>query len=781
MTAESNTKTVEAQASDGLVVEPRAVPFELDDPALPKVGKWYWLTTTVSKHVGWEKKLDESDDDVEITEEVIGKEFVCVVHIGSNYVELQGLDRGRRDYPDQPTWRVHFDDFHTQTEWIENPQAIIDGSTKLHQNNVVGLMQEIREVTARLAITPGLGLPGGPTGQPEAQSLGLVLAKGKPATEYKTSLVKAQKETLPELFKRIELEHLEMARWMGAPLIPLKANAEGMRPAIEAIEDRLFSVELYAGLCEEVEKIKDGEPAKLQEKVRIFQRRAYMDEECLAEYKTGGMTFRDLEGFDKWLCKPAQLQRLMPFPRCVLSFKVRRNTKQREFDGTLAAYFRIEKEEALDKLTFLYIRNGGRMYRLNTTIDFDVQLFPDMRREEPNGKLFAIDGGGAQWILKGENELRAMREDYETRHRQWKQKIKSVPKDERWRSENREPVDASERYRPFDQTNVYYDDISKYIAAEMTKHNRLVLVLQGILDRSEALHPHPPWSLWRQDSFSTALELIYDDDRVLVGGDKPDFEAYWRGINTSIKVGSIVIGQQKLWAAEEAKKENHKHRFNDHYRDRTYYYPRNNPGPGEFAHVVAIRGGKCYFQWNRSRRAAYGKDNGDVGVKFSVKTEKLFHIEGYKPGDFKKFFADPRTRAEYLKWAPLLLEAEEFHAGNREVAQVVPLAPRKERAPGGSFKYQKRKARLGWLGKAIRLVHDVSMKHGNAINKKGTLWRVHSLCRGRGFYVIRIDKEGKRLRFKEGDTSKGTETIRGLDTYDFKEAPEIPPEPKEKK
>ena len=167
-------------------------------------------------------------------------------------------------------------------------------------------------------------------------------------------------------------------------------------------------------------QIKKGEPAPLQEKIRIFQRRAYMDEECLAAYETGGMDFKSLKEFDRWLCRPAQLDRLLPFPRCILAFQIRRNRKERDMES-IADYFRIQDEEKLDKLTFLYIRNGQRVYRLNTTIDFDYQLFPDMKPEEPNGKLYAYkydswddedrhDGRKKPaWILKGENELNAMR------------------------------------------------------------------------------------------------------------------------------------------------------------------------------------------------------------------------------------------------------------------------------------------------------------------------------------------------------------------------------------
>jgi hypothetical protein len=38
-------------------------------------------------------------------------------------------------------------------------------------------------------------------------------------------------------------------------------------------------------------------------------------------------------------------------------------------------------------------------------------------------------------------------------------------------------------------------------------------------------------------------------------------------------------------------------------------------------------------------------------------------VSAYKPGDFRQFFEDPRTRQEYLKWAPLMLTAEDYYAG----------------------------------------------------------------------------------------------------------------------
>jgi len=50
-----------------------------------------------------------------------------------------------------------------------------------------------------------------------------------------------------------------------------------------------------------------------------------------------------------------------------------------------------------------------------------------------------------------------------------------------------------------------------------------------------------------------------------------------------------------------------------------------------------------------------------------VPADKLFNVSAYKIGDYKQFFLDPRTRAEYLRWAPMLLAAEEYHAGTKKL------------------------------------------------------------------------------------------------------------------
>ena len=759
-----------------LAVPVRAEEFSLEDPAAPAVGKWYWVKDKA--------ELPEDDEGRDEEYKTVGVEterwLGCIVHIGSNYVSVRGL--GIRTYKHI---RVHADEFWERCEHVPHSELLIEGEVTQRKQKVIALMQEVREITARLAISGGsLALSGGGT---ETQAVAMTIRSDKPVEEYKTALVLAQKETLPELFKKIKHENALMSIWMSAPLIPLEAEASSLEPAISKIKDRLFSVELYAGLAEEIQQIKEGEPAPFAEKIHIFQRRAYMDEECLAEYEAGGMEFANLAGFNKWLCRPRNLERLMPFQRCILAFKVRRYKKEREWDGSLAAYFNIMELQQRDAWTFLYIRNGEQVFLLSTEIEFDEQLFPDMRHEELTGPQYAAKSGGGYDII-GENELRAMREadrvakkEYEQKlkeHDEWEEKYK-VDKTLPYVSYPSSPSRASYDYHPFDRSSVWYDDICKSIADDMARHNRLVLVLQGLLDRSPVLHPHPPWSLWNQDSFAVAVTLIYDNVRALVAGEKPDFEAYRIELAAQIKVGSVMLGQQDEWLA----KMKEEHEEWDHSGRRRHYYhfdENKNPGPGEFAHVVKISndGKYCTFQWNKKRRAKYGEENGEVGCRFVTETEKLFNVSAYKPGDFRKFFADPRTRAEYLCWAPLLLEAEEFHAGNRKVAAVKPIPPRVPRRPGGSWEYQQRKRLKEIIGKAVRNRYVISTKGGHNY-KVGMLWRV-TFGRGDRFTIVGITKDGRRVPCeKDAEGYESRRSVSQMRMHDLEVDLSIPAEPKD--
>ena len=178
-----------------------------EDPTAPKVGRWYWVKHSKTEEPRW---------------------LGCVVHVGSNYVRLKGVRFSRR---------VHIDAFFGWCVFEPNPDSVIGSYVATHQHRTFELMEKVREVTARLGVGVNPALTTG------SETHALTLRRSEPMDEYKTALVKAKNETLPALFNEIKGEHAALARWMKARLIPLKAQAGSLTPAIKSVEDCIFSVQ----------------------------------------------------------------------------------------------------------------------------------------------------------------------------------------------------------------------------------------------------------------------------------------------------------------------------------------------------------------------------------------------------------------------------------------------------------------------------------------------------------------------------------------------------------
>ena len=752
-------------SDDGLVVQDAQIvevgtegsgsaePLESSETV--QIGQWYWI---------------KSDKD---------KWFACVVHVGSNYVRLEAPS-GRYD-------RIHFDDFYKECTYEPDPDGVINGKLAKYKAEVDRLLGRVAQITAGLSIGPSAMLGGA------CETQALALRADRDMGEYSKALVKAKKETLPELFKQIEKANKQMAVWMTAKILPLKAKAGGLNQLMEAIEDRVFSVELYAGLTENVERVKDGQPAPIGTKIHLMQRRCYMDEECLAQYETGGMEFGNIADFDAWLCRPANLDRVLPFPRCMVAFQVRRRDKERERGDTIADFIRILNQLRDDKRTFLYIRNGDLLYRMNTAIEFGSKMFPDMDRNRlGSSKLWAQMSCSNVRRLITDDEHTGMLEDhareqaeYEVRRAAYDAALRSPEalqkaKDKGYKQPDSSCVDVPwpgsgpwsdiDGWVPYDRGSVYYDDITAKIAKDIQAHNRIALILQGLLDRSVVLHPHPPWQIWSEEGFHAALELVFDDSRALSAGAAPDFEAYRAGLNASLRAGCITVGQQILWEEQEAEKENDRRsRF---WRDSGHsrlsrFRPDGNPGPGSLAHVAdcSPKMARCSYAWLRERLRS-DRVQGPLRATFTCDQSQVLNVSAYKPGDFRIFFDDPRTCADYLQWAPLLLEAEEFHAGNRT---VLPAAERKRRPLSsweGQLRYRRQRARKQFIGKAVRQSMDVTMRNGT-VYTKGTLWRVVGFERI-GATLHGIADDGSYLK------GEGRRSIRGVDLDDLVLDPTIP-------
>jgi hypothetical protein len=635
-----------------------------------EVGQWYWVKQYGQDYIPNPENPDDEDD------EILGPVYdklpwlVCIVRMGSNYAKVQGVGNAEQ--------RIHFDEFYEECTRENNPKSVIGGKLAQHQEQAGKLMDKVKQLTARLGIAPRSELAEGG----EAPSHALAVAHGTDDIKaHKNALIKAKEETLPDLFEKIGEEHEAMAMWMKAELIPMQAEASKLSKRTEVIEDRIFTVELYAGLTEDLIQIKKGKPADNDEKVRLFQRRHYMDEECLAEYESGGMDYKSIKGFNRWLTKKKNLNRILPHPRCVVAFKVRRERKERQ-GYSLEDFIKIAQEDDADKETFLYIRNGSQVFMLATSIDFGEELFPDTDHS-------SILGGGNLYMETSWSRIKKLIGESEYQDilaRRQERKDKYVRDNAAWEALTEKQKKSkispwyhgdSDKWEAVEPGNLYYDDAMRLIAADAKAHNRVAVVLQGLLDRSPAFQPHPPWRLWEAAGFANGVELIHDCTRVLVDGDPPDFEAYRDRLNLGIVKGTHTVGQEDLWLRREADKEYDRQRSDYRIKNpyhQTHFYPYGNPGPDHIDKVSKVgRKGKIHFSWQRERQTlkwvtdpdkpGYMKpDESGITTHFECSASSILNVEAYTPGDFRIFYADPRTRQDYLKWAPLLLAAEDWHA-----------------------------------------------------------------------------------------------------------------------
>lgn len=626
-----------------------------------ELGQWYWTS-------------HREDDRV----------LMCVMEIGSNYVQLNEPElRGYR------LKRVHREEFSHVLTYEPNAERYIQQMVQRYQEALAANMAEIQRLTESLGIAPQLAHQ--PNDDAEGKSLAL-LSGQIDVSAFKNALVLAKTETLPALFKKNEELSGELARWMGAPSMPLKAKLGPMKTSVEKIEDRLFNIQLYSGMLETVFTLSEGKPASRDEKLRIMQRRLYCDEECLLDYESGGMEFDGIGEFDKWLAKPKNRDRNLPFPRCMVSMQIRRNEKDRSGVG-LNEFVKIREAQA-DKFTYLIVRNGEQLYRVCTDIDFGELMFPERAVFDPSEpmmmKVWSGDKVESMMSKREFDSLIAKSLQREGESKKWelenpKVEWEKANPNKDWHYANphrRGEFFTGKSWVPFDDTSVYFDLGMRKIQSEIKEYNRIALVVQGLFDRTQTLIPHNPVQMWRPASFASAVELVYDGSMALHWGEAPDIHAYIAKCNALATEQSIMFGQEQLWMEREAERENEKTRNNWRIpANNKYYYktlrPYGDPGPGRVAKVAewAPRSKKATFTWLRERP----RSETMVKAQIKVPLDQLFNVSAYQLGDFKRFFSDPRTRAKYLEWAPMLLSAEDYHRGALAASEPLPVDEPKDR------------------------------------------------------------------------------------------------------
>lgn len=687
---------------DTLAALPKAERIEDTSDPFPPLSSWGFIEDTEEGRDGIERK----------------KHLACVTHRGSNFISVKA---GRT------TWRVHIDNLEAEFQRIslEEAREYIAAQVNSATASVQKTLKAIHELSARI----GAGERDSLT-ENIVESTALTIGSTRPVKEFEADLVKARDKTLPELFSKLRKSHENLAAWMAYEALPYEAKLSELQATTERINQKVFTVKLYAGLEEELVCINpDAAPASNDEPLHLWQARRYVDEEFMARWRAGGATASDVDAFFKWLAEPANLKSVLPFPRTVVAFRVRREAFRVEPGHPLyplqfsnPMYVHGWHEE--NKATMLAMRNGDQLWYLSVPFDFGDHLFPSLNnaifssgkqlffKKKSFGEFDYADESGVKSRCTDEGAVAVRNYIQERRqYNRFKKHLKTwqaLPAGERkdastpyYSNFNRDDVDFetlsppkwremtkerrgypyrvnahqafanaydSERtdWLKLNDKTVYFDDMKKHLADEANAHNNIVLVLQGLLDRSQAFHPHPPWQLFREEGFTNGLVLHFDEDKALVDGVPPDFERYVRENQKSIKVGSLVYGADLAWRRRNAAREQRQAGYRRSSWDRSDREFSSgmygDKGPGDISKVVAVRAGKAIFEWSRDKARWDRYGNNTVRDRIAIPLTDLFNVEKYTPGDMHRFMKDPRTRRFYLAWGDMLTSAEEWHA-----------------------------------------------------------------------------------------------------------------------
>ena len=435
----------------------------------------------------------------------------------------------------------------------------------------------------------------------------LALKSRRPAGQLrnKAHALKRKITTLAETVKsRRELVESKIKQQLAL----FQSKVDEMEAMVAKLTEVVQMVNLYLGRDEEITCLRDGPKAPAGTPIAIRQGVLFMDEECAEDFPHG-IDFTEIERFDKWLMKPANLKQVIPNEKGIIVLQVRRNAKFYEGEGLADAIANLEKNKENMKSYWL-IKNGQRLHRLWTDIAVGVRLVP---REDELDHFF----------VKRER-------DWDTR-------------------ETKETVirpGSKDYYKAMDAAN-----------AHRRHYMRLLLVLQGLFDRTQLLAPYTgnvKPNLMDERTWEGNVIFVRDTEKVIEDG-RPTFRDWLDGVNRELRHGHRIAGYFPSGSGSG--------------RDRDWRItPKTAAAPsGDEIYSLVEHAGRFSFAFRRTdqvwtkpswrtagglsepkRRASYRIDRGDTN---------FVCIDNASISDMEYYIKDRRHRKDYESLIPALRAA----------------------------------------------------------------------------------------------------------------------------
>lgn len=322
------------------------------------------------------------------------------------------------------------------------------------------------------------------------QTPGDALSVRAQAAEQRAQLARQQQEVAAKqqaLKSELERRRAEIEAEFRQKAAELEAMMVPMQKQLAQMTEVLWTVNLYLGRDEEVRTLREGAPAPVGTPITLRQKVFVMAEEALVL----GLDYSGINDFTDWLlADPQHLDRVLPeLKGCVVLVPTKVESKAQNSWEAAA-------KDAANRQSHWLIRNGERLHLISVDPALYVgdRVLPRRREfvDIFDQKLFGLSVG------------------------------KPIePGSERW-MQLEELADARRRH-----------------------YMRIMMVLQGMLDRTTVWQPQPAGvsflDLRSQDSGQ--IVLIQDDEESIQLGDgREPFEQYQKRLNGLLRPGLRVIG-----------------------------------------------------------------------------------------------------------------------------------------------------------------------------------------------------------------------------------------------
>jgi hypothetical protein len=396
----------------------------------------------------------------------------------------------------------------------------------------------------------------------------------------------------------------------------LEAKLGNLKNLVGKAEEAIWTLNLYLGKDEQIVQIKKGKSAPKDTKITVRQRVLYADEECALADDEGGIDASSIKEFDEWLKIPANRQQVFPEAKGVIAFKPRRKKKKYESETALDMWS-AAKEDVKNKKTYFLIANGENLYRICTELEVSERLIPV---EDEYSELF-------------------FRMEYNSTTREYE----------------KEPI---------------YPGDAKYMrcleqADEIKRHYlRILLFLQGLLDRTAVLAPLPAprLNLLNRQVYLDHLTFITDGEKLL-GDGRPSFKDWLQTINSKLDIGHRVMGTFTSWDSEFRS-------HGEHGRnDRLSPHGAESPDDATLYTVLGTHERGWFFRYKRTEtiyRSGYGRgwkrrEHGpakrQASCAISPNDSFILNFDDAEVPDMLFYLGDRTNRQHYAVMHPILKKA----------------------------------------------------------------------------------------------------------------------------